>query len=354
MLRQLAEDRGYRALAFRGEPTEAVSHLEQGRPLIALAGDGARGHYVVLLAWANERVLLHDPAVGPFRVIPEAEWLRRWNVSGRWTLLVLPSPRREAALRHPGEAAGAEDACDALVRPAIETADRGDIESARRDLAAAAELCPDSSTPLREMAGLELRRENWAGAADLAERAVARNRNDLLSWRLLATSRFLEGKPEEALRAWNQIGEPRVDLLRIDGLTRTPFRTVYDFLGRGDDEVLTPSSLRRAQRRVAELPAADDSRVSYRPLPEGGHGSRWRSWAATIDPCLVAQSAIRASPICGRARRQPHGHGRRRRVFCVLPTVQVSVAASAPAPVAKIVTVRRSGTSSRIASLREA
>ncbi len=296
-LRQLAEDRGYRALAFRGEPTEAVSHLEKGRPLIALAGAGSRGHYVVLLAWANERVLLHDPAVGPFRVIPEAEWLRRWNASGRWTLLVLPDPRREASLRHPGEAAEGEDTCAALVRPAIETADRGDLDSARRDLAAAAELCPDSSSPLREMAGLELRRENWAGAADLAERAVARNRNDLLSWRLLATSRFLEGKSEEALRAWNQIGEPRLDLVRIDGLTRTPFRIVYDFLGRGDDGVLTPRSLRRAQRRVAELPVADGSRVSYRPLPEG----RAQLEVAIverprIDPLssLALESAIRA------------------------------------------------------------
>ena len=147
------------------------------------------------------------------------------------------------------------------------------------------------------MAGLELRRENWAGAADLAERAVARDRDDLLSWRLLATSRFLAGRPEEALGAWNQAGEPRLDLVRIDGLTRAPFRTVYDYLGTGEDEVLTPRSLRQAQRRVAALPAADGSRVSYRPLPEG----RAQLDVAIVErpridplPPWLAESAIRA------------------------------------------------------------
>jgi len=297
-LRQLAEDRGYRALALRGEPEEAAAQLAQGRPLIALADAGSRGyHYVVLLAWANRRVLLHDPARGPFLVIPEAEWLRRWNASGRWALLILPGTRPEATARDAVEVAEEEDACASRVRPAIESADRGDLQSARRDLAAVAELCPESSAPLRELAGLELRVENWEGAAALAERAVARNRDDALAWRLLATSRFLAGRPEAALGAWNRIGEPRLDIIKIDGLARTPYRTVYDSLRNEADELLTPQALRWTARRVAALPSASGSRVSYRPLPRG----RAELEVAiverpTIDPlpALLLESAIRA------------------------------------------------------------
>ena len=90
-LRRLAEARGFRAFAFSGGRAEAVSHLEKGRPLIALLSTApGRHHYVVVLAWANQRVLVHDPAVGPFRIIPEGEWERRWNPTKRWALLVLP------------------------------------------------------------------------------------------------------------------------------------------------------------------------------------------------------------------------------------------------------------------------
>jgi tetratricopeptide (TPR) repeat protein len=297
-LRQLAEERGYRALALRGEPQEAMAQLDKGRPLIALTDAGPRGyHYVVLLAWANRRVLFHDPARGPFRVMPEAEWLRRWNASDRWALLILPNTPPEATAQRPLQAAAEADACASYVRPAIESADRGDLQSAKRDLAAAAEACPESSAPLRELAGLEFRLENWAGASALAERAVARNRDDALSWRLLATSRFLAGRPEAALDAWNRIGEPRLDIVKIDGLARTPFRTVYDSLGSDDDELLTPQSLRWTERRVAALPAASGSRVSYRPLP-GGRAELEVAIVErpTIDPLppLLLESAIRA------------------------------------------------------------
>ena len=288
-----------------------MAQLAEGRPLIALADAGRRSyHYVVLLAWANGRVLLHDPALGPFRVVPEAEWLRRWNASGRWALLVVPDAdatdadadadathTREDATPPPFDAPEAEDGCAPRVRAAIESADQGDLPSARRGLAAAAGLCPDSSAPLREMAGLELRLENWAGAAALAERAVSRNPGDALAWRLLATSLFLGGRQEAALGAWNRVAEPRLDIVRIDGLERTPFRTVYDSLGRQDDELLTPRTLRWTERRVAALPGASGSRVSFRPLP----GGRAELEVAVVErptidplPSLLLESTIRA------------------------------------------------------------
>jgi Peptidase C39 family len=246
-LLRLAEGRGYRALPFPGDPSVAAAHLQEGRPLIALAAAGpGRLHYVVLLAWANGRVLLHDPALGPFRVVLEADWLRRWSATGNATLLVLPN-----------EPSGA----------------------AREELATAAPQCPRSSDPYREAAGLEFRRENWTGAAALAEEAVTRDPDDGLAWRLLATSRFLGGRREQALEAWNQVGEPKVDLVRIEGLVRTPFRPLYAYLGRSSGGLLTAESLRRTERRLAALPALQGSRVGYRPLG----GGRARLEAAIVE-----------------------------------------------------------------------
>src|SRR5262249_44316518 len=159
-------------------------------------------------------------------------------------LLVLPPTARRSRPDSPVPAASDDGPCAARVKAALARADDGDLDFARRELARAASLCPASSSPLREAAGLEFRLERWPEAAQLGGRAGARDSRDLLAWRPLATSRFLEGKPEAALEAWNEVGEPRLDLVRIDGLARTPFRTVYDYLG-GDDgaEILTPAAL---------------------------------------------------------------------------------------------------------------
>jgi tetratricopeptide (TPR) repeat protein len=277
-LRQLAEQRGYDAFAHRADRNGAVEHLAKGRPLIALArASRGRFHYVVLLAWANGRVLLHDPALGPFRVLNEEEWMRRWNDAGRWTLLVLPSKpsgapltsRAETGMEGAATASAADTACGALVRPALDQAAAGDVESAKGRLAAAAELCPESSAPLREMAGLEFRRERWSEAAELAEKAAARDPDDHLAWRLAATSRFLAGQPDAALGAWNQIAEPSLDLVRIEGLVRTPYRTVHDFIDGSSGELLTADAMRRTRRRLASLPTLQAARVGIRPHPGG-------------------------------------------------------------------------------------
>jgi ABC-type bacteriocin/lantibiotic exporter with double-glycine peptidase domain len=121
-----AESRGARAFALHGDAASAASHLEKGRPLIALISSASGGHhYVVLLAWANGRVLFHDPAVGPFRVMPEADWRSAWGASGNWLLLVLPP--EEAAPPEPPPAAAPveEDSCAGLVPSAVALAHAG-------------------------------------------------------------------------------------------------------------------------------------------------------------------------------------------------------------------------------------
>jgi hypothetical protein len=270
-LRRLAEARGFQAFAFSGGRAEALAHLERGRPLIALLSTApGRHHYVVVLAWANERVLVHDPAVGPFRVIPEGEWQRRWNPTGRWALLVLPPPgfvgRADPSLR---PAPQREDPCAALVQPGVDLALAGSPDAARELLAAAASWCPTASAPLREMAALEFRRESFTAAANLAAQAVRRDPTDRFAWKLLATSQFLAGRRLEALAAWNRLDEPRLDLIQIDGFERTPSRVVYEYLGGASTTMLTPERLRLVERRIEALPAAQFSRVSYRPLGGG-------------------------------------------------------------------------------------
>ncbi len=238
-LARLPQSRGMRTFAFRGTRSEVVSHLEKGRPIIALLGAApGRFHYVVLLAWAKERVMVHDPAVGPFRTLQEADWQKRWKDADNWALLVLP----------------AEDFGNPPLGP-----------SSSVDPVAAGSTPVLASDPVKERAAQEFRRENWSAAADLAAEATQRDPGDTFSWKLLATSRFLAGQREQALRAWNQIGEPRLDLVRIDGFHQTSTRLVYEYLGERPGSLLTPERVRRVQRRIDALPAVQLSRVTYRP-----------------------------------------------------------------------------------------
>ena len=312
-LRRLAEARGFRAFAFSGGQAEAVAQLEEGRPLIALLSTAPqRHHYVVMLAWANQRVLVHDPAVGPFRIIPEDEWRRRWNPTGRWALLVLPpdgfAGRAQPSPGPPPAGTAAEprerrrgdegeDPCAALVQLGVDLALAGSLDAAKEQLAAAASWCPNSSAPLREMAALEFRRESWSAAADLAAQAVRRDPLDKFGWKLLATSRFLAGKRQDALAAWNKIDEPRLDLVQINGFRHMPSRVVYDYLGEEPGTLLTPERFRRVQRRIDALPAVQSSRVSYRPL-SGGTAQLDVNVVERADVSsprsLILQSALRA------------------------------------------------------------
>ena len=90
--------RGWSAYPVSGTPTAIQDHLAHGRPVIALVAAGAGAfHYVVLLAWANDGVILHDPAVAPFRTQSAASFDAAWAASGRWALR--DPPRRTAPAR---------------------------------------------------------------------------------------------------------------------------------------------------------------------------------------------------------------------------------------------------------------
>ena len=270
--------RGWTTQAFRGDARAAKQHLERGRPLIALIEDRpGRFHYVVLLAWADGQVVLHDPARGPFRVVAEATFLTTWAATDSWTLLVLPDPdsvlhstqRQVAGTSEAAMAVRPGDGCDALVSQGVGLAQAGDQGGADAALSNAVALCPASALATRELAGLRFVQSRWHEAAQLAGRAVAHAPGDAQAWRLLAASRFILDDLDGALHAWNRIGEPQIDLIRVDGLDRTYQAVVHNLLGLAPRTELSLVALQRARRRLALLPAASATRLGYRPVSGG-------------------------------------------------------------------------------------
>ncbi len=288
------EARGWIAFPLTGTPSELEDHLAHGRPVIALIRTSSGSfHYVVLVAWANGWVILHDPNVGPFRTIREAEFNTVWSGSGHWALLVLPPH----ATTDPGAPESAPvtslsledtDGCEALVDSGVLLAQQGDSAGAELTFKAAQTLWPASASPLRERAGLRFRAGDWPGAIRLAERSLVLDPGDADAWRLLAGSRFLAGDVEGALRAWNRLSEPRADLTHIDGLTRIRFSAVAGQLGLPPGRLLTPRAFRQARRRLAEVPAQLASRLSLIPLAGGN---------AQVNVALVERPPVLDGPL---------------------------------------------------------
>jgi hypothetical protein len=285
--------RGWSAFPIQATRADVQDHLARGRPVIALVDAGSSvAHYVVLLAWANGGLILHDPAVAPFRVESEADFGRAWSSAGRWALLVLPprgddtsAPARDdvTAAPPPPDTTGFDtpaipditgrapvSGCDALVDAGIQKARAGAYVEAEGMLSAAASLCPESPAPVRELAGLKFRAKQYKAAAFLAQRALVLEPGDTYTWRLLAGSRYLSGDVRGALDAWNHVSEPKADLTRVDGLRRTRYATVADQVDLPSGQLLTWAEYRRAERRLSELPSVTSARLELKPIPAGG------------------------------------------------------------------------------------
>jgi hypothetical protein len=274
LLRSL-QGRGWDARAFRGDPAALRSHLAQRRPVVALIEDRpGRFHYVVVVAWPDGRVLLHDPARAPFRVLTEPAFTRAWEAAGYWTMLVLPASTGAAALPAPPPDAAADTraigaACAPMVQEGITLATAGDVGAAGRLFLLAADACPRDGAPWREMAGLHALRREWREAAASARRATSLDPADRHAWRILATASFLDGDERAALGAWNRIGEPTVDLVEVKGLDRTRYKIVADATAIEPQSILTSAALERARRRLREVPSVQAGRVAYHPAENG-------------------------------------------------------------------------------------
>ena len=267
-----ARARGWETLTFDGTPEEVRRFLAQGVPVVALIQVAPkRYHYVVLLGWAGGRVIFHDPARAPSRSIDEAQFLAEWSGAEQWAMVLLPAdagaplPLSEAAARRPPPPVDSMP-CRPWLDWALDAVATDQLDDAANLLTEAGRACPAEPLVLRELAGVRFKQHRLAEAIRLSEQYLARVPDDALGWQLLATSRYLSGDREGALRAWNRVGAPTVDLVRIDGVREVRFRMIADAMDVRHGTVLTPEHMALARRRVADLPALGRTAVDYQPV----------------------------------------------------------------------------------------
>ncbi|MGE3275949.1 MAG: C39 family peptidase [Vicinamibacterales bacterium] len=279
MLARSVRQRGWTALEMGGPaatPALLQRHLSRGRPVVALVRVAPETyHFVVVVGWTADEVVLHDPARAPYRRLSPGEFEREWTAAERWALLIVPG-RDDTTVSAPAVASGPPasrsprtSACDGLVASGVDHARLGDLRQASSLLEQATGACPADAAGWRELAGVRFLESNWPAARTTAERATRLDPGDPYGWRLLASSRFLDDDAEGALDAWNQIGEPAIDEVSVDGLERTRHPVVDRAAGLRPREALSADHLRRARHRLEALPAIERARVSYKVGDDG-------------------------------------------------------------------------------------
>lgn len=281
VLEQAIRDRSWRVTRVEGTLATIRSHLAAGQPLMLLIEDRPqRYHYVVAVGADDDALFVHDPAWGPDRRYTPAQLERAWKPTGHWALLVLPDPTR----RLPSEAApsplpaptgvnispsAATIECDRLIDAALDQLAQRGLDAADQVLGAVRGRCPQSSRPLSELAAVRFAQQRPAEAVPLAEQAVKLNHADTYAWDVLGSSRFIEGDAAGALEAWNEVGRPTLDSVRIEGLKRTRYALIAGALPLMPNTLLTASEYGRAERRLQQLPDRLSSRIGYRPESDG-------------------------------------------------------------------------------------
>lgn len=268
--------RGWNAAGVEGTPALLASELARARPVLALIEDRPGVfHYIVIVGATEKTIVFHDPARAPFRVMGRDEFERRWTEADRWMAIVVPgdnaqrpTPKSQepVAVTTPvvGPSLSVAD-CEGRLTEGVQRAQRNDLEAAETQLMAALS-CPGA---LRELAGVRLLQQRWSDVEALAGAAVAEDAADAHAWRLLGTSRFLQNDRQAALDAWNNVTEPRIDLISVRGLARTRQRVIEKRVGVKAGQMLTPQLMARAARRLDDVPSMRSTRLEYVPLPAG-------------------------------------------------------------------------------------
>lgn len=275
------EQRQWRTFRTAASVDALRDELRARRPVIVLLQDRPhRYHYVVVIGAGADRFVVHDPAWGPSRRLAAPELMRRWQAAKFWSLVIVPPANGHDPVRLKPDATETQDptgletpertgSCEQLLSTAIDDVQRRGVAEADAIFNAVRSQCPDSAGPLRELAGVRFVERRWHEAAALAEQALTRDPRDEYAWDILASSRFMQDDVAGALRAWNQIGKPRVDSVQIEGLSRARYALVADALALPAGALLSEETFRRAGRRLSELPGYVDTRLAYRPQRDG-------------------------------------------------------------------------------------
>jgi hypothetical protein len=326
--------RGWNTERFEGSMARLRHRLAHLEPVIVLLADrGALYHYVVVVGLNDDRVVVHDPSWGPSRTIREREFLRLWEPSRFWALVIRPGDIREkgdirlkadptntAAIATAATATAAtatdpmptvasatvvsafrrtspidaiaeapdRDRCDALVDRAIADSTAGGVAAADSVFSSLLDECPESPAPLHELAGIRFAQRRWHEAESLALQALARDSRDSYALDVLGSARFMRDDPIGALEAWNQIGKPRLDRVRIEGLRHARYQAIVEALDIAPGSIVTARSFAHARRRLDELPDRSTARLALRPDADG---------FAVVDVVIVERASIPRSAV---------------------------------------------------------
>ena len=279
--------RGWRAGRIAGSLDALAARVHDGQPVIVLLPDrGDRYHYVVVTSVVADAIVVHDPAWGPSRTIRAPDFGRAWQAAGFWSLLILPPVVSTGQVSPPPEAAAAAvvvDACDARLNRALDQIRERGLDHADALLAEVRAECPHAAGPIRELSGVRFAQRRWRDAAALARDALRRDPHDAYALDVLGSSLFALDDDVGALRAWNQIGKPRVNRVRIEGLHHTRYQTVAEVMAIQPNRLLTAELFDRARRRLSELPDHATTRMAVRPEADG---------FATVDVVVVELAAV--------------------------------------------------------------
>jgi hypothetical protein len=287
------QDRHWAAQRIEGSVEALRDRLAAGQPPMLLIEDRPRRyHFVVAVGIDDAAVYVHDPAWGPRRRLTLADLLRRWKPAGNWMLMVLPQPDRPVPPASAPSATAAGDRaaappCDRLLDEALDQVNAKGLSAADALLGAVRQRCPSSSAPLSELAGVRFAEKRTQEAIALARRAVRLNPSDRYGWDVLGSSRFVQNDARGALQAWQHIGKPQLDTVRIEGLTHTRYSLVAQTLDLTPNTVLTERDFLFAERRLGELPDSLSARLSYRPESDG---------YATVDAIVVERPIVPRGP----------------------------------------------------------
>jgi hypothetical protein len=293
------EARGWRTERAAGSLDALAARVRDGQPVIVLLPErGNRYHYVVATAVRDDAVIVQDPAWGPSRAIRRSEFERAWSGAGFWSLVILPDPARvvgrgstASASEVTATASGSQrdsDVCTARLSRAMDEIRVRGLDTADVRLADVRAACPAAIGPLRELSGVRFAQRRWDEAVSLARDVLRRDPHDEYTLDVLGSALFMQGDDLGALRAWNQIGKPRVNRVRIDGLHHTRYQTIAELMGIQPNMLLTADMYGRARQRLRELPDQATTRLAVKPEADG---------FATVDIVVVEIAPLPRGPI---------------------------------------------------------